>query len=63
MTGIPPRFSDGDAFYAALVARLDAAEGPEALAYLSRLVLVLANEIGDQPALMAALAAAVEPGE
>lgn len=55
------RFTGGDAFYAALVERLDAA-GPEgATAYLGRLALILANEIGDGEILAAALEAARKP--
>jgi len=51
-----PRFTDPDGFYAALVARLDHA--PDAVAFLSRLVLILGNEIGDQRVLQAAFEAA-----
>lgn len=57
----PFRISDGDGFYAALVDALDAAGPDEASALLSRLVLLLANEVGDAEVLMAALSAAKAP--
>lgn len=49
------RFEDADAFYAALAEALDAAGEEEALKFLSRLVLLLANEIGRQDVLLAAI--------
>lgn len=58
MTGLSdePRFTDPDAFYAALVARLD--RQPDAVAFLSRLAIILANQVGDQRVLLQALEAA-----
>lgn len=50
------RFEDADAFYAALAEALDAADGEEeATKLLSRLVLLLANEVGRQEVLLAAI--------
>ncbi|HKP78852.1 MAG TPA: DUF2783 domain-containing protein [Phenylobacterium sp.] len=56
-----PRFSDGDAFYAALVEALDEAGDDGALVLLARLTLILANQVGDQRTLMDALALARRP--
>lgn len=49
------RFEDPDAFYAALAEALDGCGEAEALQLLSRLVLVLANEIGRRDVLLAAI--------
>lgn len=49
------RFEDADAFYAALADALDDCGEAEALQLLSRLVLLLANEIGRQDVLLAAI--------
>ncbi len=58
---IANRFGDGDAFYAALAKSLDATGDEGATALLSRLVLILANQIGDNAVLMEALALAAAP--
>ncbi|HEY1836367.1 MAG TPA: DUF2783 domain-containing protein [Rhizomicrobium sp.] len=47
------QIDDPDAFYAALATALDRAEDPAAL--LSRLALILANQIGDAATLEAAI--------
>ena len=51
-------FADGDAFYAALAEALDARSPAEALDFLARLALILANEVGEAERLDAALALA-----
>jgi len=59
-------FEDGDAFYAALVDAIDEAGDERAPQFLSRLVLVLANQIGREDVLEAAIKMALEdvrPGE
>ncbi len=58
---ISNRFTDADAFYAALAASLDAAGDDGAVALLSRLVLILANQIGEHAVLMEALTLAAAP--
>jgi hypothetical protein len=55
------RLEDADAFYAALVEALDAAGSDAGPQLLCRLVLILANEVGDQKRLMAALSLASVP--
>jgi Protein of unknown function (DUF2783) len=55
------RLEDADAFYAALVEALDAAGSDAGPRLLCRLVLILANEVGDQKRLMAALSLASVP--
>ena len=52
---------DPDAFYEALLAANEGLSERESLAFALRLVLLLANQIGDQAVLMAALAAAKRP--
>ena len=49
---------DPDAFYEALLTANEGLPERESLALALRLVLLLANQIGDQAVLMAALAAA-----
>lgn len=59
-----PRIEDQDAFYEALVDRLDAREDlDDAYRYAVRLVLMLANEVGDRQTLMRALDAAETSGD
>jgi|GEM_PF-4070253 len=53
-------FEDGDAFYAALVDAIDAAGDDRAPQFLARLVLILANQIGHEDLLEAAIEAATE---
>ncbi|MDX2056230.1 MAG: DUF2783 domain-containing protein [Gemmatimonadales bacterium] len=59
-----PAFSDADASYAALVAALESVGDARAPEFLSRLVLLLAAEVGDHArieALIARAAASVPP--
>ena len=49
---------DPDAFYEALLAANEGLSERESLAFALRLALLLANQVGDQAVLMAALAAA-----
>jgi hypothetical protein len=51
-------FADPDAFYAALVAAHDGLSDEQSTALDARLILLLANQIGDLDVLRAALAAA-----
>jgi hypothetical protein len=56
---LDPTFDDADGFYAALVAAIDRApsEG-EALRFLARLSLILANQVGSGEVLASAIAMA-----
>lgn len=54
-------FTDGDAFYAALVAKLDAAGEEGGARLLARLALLLAAEVGDQTRLLELLERAAAP--
>jgi len=56
-----PNIPDPDAFYEALLAANEGFSERESLAFALRLVLLLANQVGDQAVLMAALAAARRP--
>jgi hypothetical protein len=55
-----PALRDPDAVYAALAEALDRCEGEEATAFLARLSLILANQLGDDEAVLAAIARAAE---
>ncbi|MEO8450447.1 MAG: DUF2783 domain-containing protein [Gemmatimonadota bacterium] len=55
-----PGFTDADATYAAIVAAIEAAGDERALAFLSRLVLLLAAEVRDHETIVAMLAKASE---
>jgi hypothetical protein len=50
--------ADGDAFYEALIASHEGLSDEDSQALNARLVLLLANEIGDLPTLRAAIDAA-----
>ena len=50
--------SDADGFYAALLAAHDGLSPEESTSYNARLILLLANQIGDQTILSEALEAA-----
>jgi hypothetical protein len=52
---LAPNFEDADAFYAALTDLMET-EGLDGTGLLMRLVLVLANQVGDAQVLSAALA-------
>lgn len=54
-----PAFSDADASYAALVTALESVGDARATEFLSRLVLLLAADVGDHARIEAAIAAAV----
>ena len=49
---------DPDGFYEALLAATEGLGDRESEAFLLRLVLLLANQVGDQPVLLDAIAAA-----
>ena len=53
-----PRIAEPDDFYAALLAAHDGLAKPESDALNARLILLLANQIGDMTVLRQALAAA-----
>ena len=50
-------FADGDAFYERLVDMLDGLDDTQAMTVLAKLVLLLANHIGDQAVIAEAIAA------
>lgn len=57
-----PAFDDADGFYAALVAAIDRASSEEeALRFLARFSLILANQVGSGEVLHSAIAAAESP--
>lgn len=58
-----PNITDPDAFYAELVALHDGLSEEESMALNARLVLILANQIGDLSVLRQALAAAKAAGQ
>ena len=55
-----PNFEDADGFYAALLAAHEALTDGESAAFNARLVLILANHVGEQSALQDALALAAK---
>jgi hypothetical protein len=55
---LDPNIPDPDGFYEALLKAHDGLSDAESQAYNARLVLLLANQIGDHDTLMAALEAA-----
>ena len=55
---LDPNWQDADAFYEALIAAHDGLSEPESHALDARLILTLANQIGDLATLKAALEAA-----
>ena len=59
---LTPNISDADDFYAELLAAHEGLDKSESDALHARLVLVLANHIGDRVVLKQALAAAALPG-
>jgi Protein of unknown function (DUF2783) len=60
-----PNIPDPDAFYEALLVANEGLSERDSLAFALRLTLLLANQIGDQAVLMAAVAAAKQerPGD
>jgi Protein of unknown function (DUF2783) len=53
-----PNIPDSDAFYEALLAATEGLSDSESEAFLLRLVLLLANQVGEQQVLMEAIDAA-----
>ncbi|WP_158965767.1 DUF2783 domain-containing protein [Chachezhania sediminis] len=53
-----PNIPDGDGFYSDLIAAHDGLSDDESAALNARLILILANQIGDRAVLTAALDAA-----
>lgn len=51
-------FADGDAVYEALIDMLDGLDDEQAMRVLAKLVLLLANHIGDESVIEEAIAAA-----
>ena len=58
---ISPNLSDPDDFYAALIEAHDGLSKAQSDAFNARLILILANAVGGQAALLAALKAAELP--
>jgi hypothetical protein len=56
---LTPNIQDPDTFYAALLACHDGLSQAESAAFNARLILILANHIGDQTVLSQALQAAM----
>ena len=54
-------FEDADAFYAALIEAIDGMPEAEAMRFMTRLILILANEVGGKEALEQAIEAARPP--
>ena len=52
------KFTDADAFYARLIKTVDSLDDDQAVTFLARLSMILANEVGDTDKLEAAIAAA-----
>ena len=57
-----PNIADPDGFYTALIEAHDGLDDDESAALNARLVLLLANQVGDRAVLAEALAAARRPG-
>jgi hypothetical protein len=55
-----PRIPDPDGFYAALLAAHEGLDGAQSADLNARLVLLLANQCGDQDVLLACIHAAAE---
>jgi len=51
-------FADGDAIYEALVAMTDGLDDADAMRVMAKLILLLANQVGDEAVLRAAIAVA-----
>lgn len=58
---LTPNLSDADAFYDALTKSHEVLNDDESAAFNARLILILANQIGDNATLQAALQAARDP--
>lgn len=57
---VTPNFEDADGFYAALLAAHKGLSAAESEAFNARLVLILANQLGDRQLLSEALALAAK---
>lgn len=64
MTGLTltPNLDKPDDFYAALIAAHEGLSEDESVAFNARLILILANQIGDTAVLQQALETARKPG-
>lgn len=60
MPDLSPRLADPDALFAALVAAHDGLDEPASRLLDARLVLILANQIGDQELVLDAIRLALE---
>ncbi|WP_323771811.1 DUF2783 domain-containing protein [Antarctobacter sp.] len=58
---LTPNLDRPDDFYAALIAAHDGLSEDDSAAYNARLILILANQIGDAQVIDAALKAAAKP--
>lgn len=56
-----PNIADPDGFYAELIARHDGLDDAQSAALNARLVLLLANHVGDREVLSEALTVAADP--
>jgi len=61
MLTLDPNIEDPDGFYAALIAAHDGLSDDESAALNARLILVLANQIGERATLLKALETAQKP--
>ena len=59
---LDPNLSDPDGFYEALISAHAGLNATESAAFNARLILILANQIGDANRLRAAIAAARDAG-
>jgi hypothetical protein len=57
-----PNIADPDGFYAELIAAQDGLSDDESAAFTARLVLLLANHVGDREVIRQALTAAASAG-
>ena len=58
---LEPNLTDPDGFYAALIAAHEGLAPQDSAAFNARLILILANQVGDLETLLAALKAAQAP--
>ncbi len=56
-------FADGDAIYETLIGATNGLDDPEAMKVMAKLILLLANHIGDEETFRQALAAATKGPE
>ncbi|THH35447.1 DUF2783 domain-containing protein [Aliishimia ponticola] len=62
MLNVTPNLSNPDAFYEALIRSHEGLSDAQSAAFNARLILILANQIGDLPTLLEALEAARTSG-